>query len=85
VARMTDAQRNALLTPIPQPELKEHIAPSMLGSTQNMIRYSRRFPFWLRRNRLFLGHHEPTHRYLIGSAKMMRFLQRAVAAGRWKT
>ena len=83
VARMTDAQRNALLTPVPQPELKEHIAPSMLGSTQNMIRYSRRFPFWLRRNRLFLAHHYPTHGYLIGSLNMLRYLRRAIAAGRW--
>jgi hypothetical protein len=84
VARMTDAQRNALLTPVPQPELKEHIAPSMLGSTQNMIRFSRRFPFWLRRNRLFLAHHDPSHRYVAGSATMVRLHRRAVAAGRWE-
>jgi hypothetical protein len=83
-ARMTDAQRNEILTPVPHPELAEHIAPSLLGSTQNMVRYSRRFPLWLWRNRLFLAHHEPTHRYVLGSAKMMRLLQRAVAAGRWK-
>jgi hypothetical protein len=83
VARMTDAQRNALVAPVPQPELKEHIAPSMLGSTQNMIRSSRRFPFWLRRNRLFLAHHYPTHGYLIGSVNMLRYMRRAIAAGRW--
>lgn len=83
-ARLTDAQRNEILAPVPHPELKEHIAPSLLASTQNMIRYSRRFPWWLWRNRLFLAHHEPTHRYVIGSAKMIRFHRRAVAAGRWK-
>jgi len=83
-ARMTDAQRNEVLTPVPQPELKEHIAPSMLASAQNMIRYSRRFPWWLRRNRLFLAHHEAPHRYVTGSATMVRLHRRAVAAGRWK-
>jgi len=83
VARMTDAQRNRVLTPVPHPELKEHFAPSLLASTQNMIRYSRRFPWWLRRNRLFLAHHEALHRYLVGSITMMRLHRRAVAAGRW--
>jgi hypothetical protein len=83
-ARMSDVQRNEILAPVPHPELKEHIAPSLLASTQNMIRYSSRFPIWLWRNRLFLAHHEPTHRYVIGSAKMIRLHRRAIAAGRWK-
>jgi len=83
-ARMTDAQRNEILAPVPHPELKEHLASSLLASTQNIIRYSRRFPWWLWRNRLFLAHHEPAHRYVIGSAKMIRFYRRAVAAGRWE-
>jgi hypothetical protein len=82
-ARMTDAERNALLTPVPHPELKEHIAPSMLGSAQNMVRYSLRFPWWLRRNRLFFGHHEAPHRFLLGSVTLIRLYRRAVAAGRW--
>lgn len=82
-ARMTDAERNALLTPVPHPELKEHIAPSMLGSAQNMVRYNLRFPWWLRRNRLFFGHHEAPHRYLIGCASLLRLYRRAVATGRW--
>ena len=84
VARMTDAQRNDVLTPVPHPELKEHLASSLLASTQNMIRASRRFPWWLRRNRLFLAHHEAIHHYLIGSATMIRLHRRAVAAGRWQ-
>jgi hypothetical protein len=83
-ARMTDAERNTLLIPVPHPELKEHIAPSMLGSAQNMVRYSLRFPWWMRRNRLFFGHHEAPHRYLWGCATLLRLYRRAVAAGRWK-
>lgn len=83
-ARMTDAERNGLLTPVPHPELKEHIAPSMLGSAENMVRYSRRFPWWLRRNRLFFGHHEAPHRFLLGTATLLRLYRRAVASGRWK-
>ena len=84
VARMTDAQRNDVLTPVPHPELKEHLASSLLASTQNMIRANRRFPWWLRRNRLFLAHHEAIHHYLVGSATMIRLHRRAVAAGRWQ-
>jgi hypothetical protein len=82
VARMTDVQRNEVLTPVPHPELKEHLASSLLASTKNMIRASRRSPWWLRRNRLFLAHHEAPHHYLIGSATMIRLHRRAVAAGR---
>lgn len=82
-ARMTDARRNELLTPVSHPELKEHITPSMLGSAQNMVRFTFRFPWWLRRNRLFFGHHEAPHRYLLGSATLLRLYRRALAAGRW--
>ena len=77
-ARMTDVERNAVLTPIPHPELKEHLAACMLTSADNMVRYSRRFPWWLRRNRLFFGHHEATHRFLAGFVTLLR-LQRHAA------
>ncbi|MFL6091292.1 MAG: hypothetical protein ACJ71Z_14270 [Aeromicrobium sp.] len=84
VADMTDAERNEILSPVPHPELTEHLASSLLASTQNMIRFSGRFPWWLRRNRLFLSHHEAPHHYLVGCVNMIRFHRRAIAAGRWE-
>lgn len=82
-ARMTDAERNRILTPVPHPEKTDDLPSLVLGSVQNMIRAHRKVPWWLRRNRLFFGHHASAPRYLVGSASMLRNQRRAIAAGRW--
>lgn len=82
-ARLTDDQRNHLVTPVPHPEKIDDLRPLLLGSAQNMIRCHFRVPWWLRRNRLFLGHHAPAHLYLAGSANMLRYHRRAIALGKW--
>jgi hypothetical protein len=84
VARFTDDKRNQILSPVPHPEAKEDLVTSLLASTQNTLRFSRRFPWWLRRNRLFLGSHEALHRYLISSVNLRACLRRAISARRWE-
>lgn len=82
-ARMTDAERNRLAVPVPHPALVEDLPRALLASGQNMVRCHTRLPWWLRRNRLFFGHHASMPRYLAGSANMVRHYRRAVASGRW--
>ncbi len=84
-ARLTDAQRNRFVTPVPHPEVVGDLPSLLLASAQNMIRCHLRLPWWLRRNRLFFGHHAPAHRYLRASANMIRYQRRAIAAGRWSS
>ena len=83
-ARLTDAQRNRFVMPVPHPEVVGDLPGLLLASSQNMIRCHLRLPWWLRRNRLFFGHHAPVHRYLRASADMIRYQRRAIAAGRWQ-
>ena len=45
-----------------------------------MINCNRAIPIWLRRSRLYLGHHSSPPRYLAGSAKILLMQRRAVAA-----
>lgn len=45
-----------------------------------MINCNRAIPVWLRRSRLYLGHHSAPHKYLVGSAKILLLQRRAVAA-----
>ena len=70
-ARMTDAVRNSLVTPVQHPEVVEDL-PRLSGSAQNLVRCQRRVPWWLRRDRLFFGHHASPRRFLSG-AHMFRF------------
>ena len=81
-ARMTDAERNRLVTPVQHPEVVEDLPRLILGSAQNLVRCQRRVPWWLRRDRLFFGHHASTRRFLRGGARMLRLHRRAVAAGK---
>jgi hypothetical protein len=82
-ARMTDAERNRLVVAVPHPTVTEDLPRALLASAQNMVRCHARFPWWLRRNRLFFGHHAARRRYLVASVNMIRFYRRAIAAGRW--
>lgn len=45
-----------------------------------MINCNRSIPIWLRRSRLYLGHHSSLPSYLAGSAQILRLQRRATAA-----
>jgi hypothetical protein len=78
--KMTDTRRNHICVAVPHPERKEDLPVSLLATGQNMIRCNRYLPLWLRRSRLFLAHHEPMHRYLLGSGKLALLQHRAVSS-----
>lgn len=69
---MDDAARNTVCEVVPHPEYSRDHPTSMLASFGNLLRANRYMPFWLRRNRLNLLHHEALHRYLIGAATLHR-------------
>jgi hypothetical protein len=77
---MTDERRNRICVAVPHPELKEDLPASLLASAQNMMRCNRYLPLWLRRSRLYLAHHEPLHRYLMGSGKLALLHRRALSS-----
>ena len=77
---VTDDRRNRILTAVPHPELKQDLPTCLVTSAQNMINYSRQLPLWLRHCRLYFAHHEPLHRYVLGSAKLAMVQHRAVAS-----
>lgn len=83
-ARLTDAERNRLVMPVPHPAVTDDLPRALLASAQNMVRCHARVPWWLRRNRLFFGHHAPRRHYVVSSVNMLRYYHRAVAAGRWE-
>lgn len=74
----SDERRNRICTAVPHPELAQDLPTTLLTSAQNMINYSKHLPRWLRRCRLYFAHHEPAHRYLLGSAKLALLQRRAV-------
>ena len=82
-ARMTDAERNSLLTPVPHPTTVEDLPGCILTSAHNIVQCHRRVPVWLRRNRLFFGHHAGVRHFLVGSARMLRHYRRSIAVGKW--
>ena len=84
-ARMTDVERNRMVMPVPHPTVTEDLPHALLASAQNMVRCHTRVPWWLRRNRLFFGHHAPRRQYLVASVNMIRHYRRAIATGRWAT
>lgn len=75
-----DARRNRICTAVPHPQLTTDLPGQLVTSAQNMINCNRAIPIWLRRSRLYLGHHSSPPRYLAGSAKILLMQRRAVAA-----
>lgn len=71
---LDDAARNAICEVVPHPEHSQDHPTTMLASLLNLLSANRHIPFWLRRNRLNLLHHESLHRYLIGAATLYRKL-----------
>ena len=76
----SDERRNRICAAVPHPELKQDLPATLLTTAQNMINCNRHIPLWLRRSRLYLAHHEPPHRYLLGSGKLVLLQRRAVTS-----
>lgn len=79
----TDAHRNRLCAPVPHPERKEDLPETLVTSARNIINCNLQVPFWLRRSRMFLGHHASLRDYLVGSTRMVLLNRRAEAT--WPT
>ena len=77
---LTDERRNHILRPVPHPEAKEDIAAALVVTSENMLRCQRNAGRWLRRSRLYLGHHAPMHRFVLGSAQLARITGKASAS-----
>lgn len=75
-----DGRRNRICTAVPHPEIKEDLPGQLVVTAQNMINCNRAIPVWLRRSRLYLGHHSTLPRYLAGSAKILLMQRGAIAA-----
>jgi hypothetical protein len=75
-----DERRNRICVAVPHPEVKQDLPTTLLTTVQNMINCNRYLPLWLRRSRLYLAHHEPPHRYLLGSGKLTLLKRRAVTS-----
>ena len=79
---LDDAHRNRICTPVPHPEHVLDLASALVTTSQNMLNCNRHMALWLRRTRLFLGHHAPAHRYLLGSGRLAMIQRRAAASMR---
>lgn len=77
---MSDDRRNRICAPVPHPELVEDLPRALVVTSRNMLNCTRHMALWLRRCRLYLGHHAPPHRYLLSSAKLALMQRRAVAS-----
>ena len=77
---MSDERRNRLCTAAPHPEHKQDLPSSLLTTVQNLINLQPHMPLWLRRSRLNPTHHDPPHRYLLGTGKLTLLQRRAVAS-----
>ncbi|AXT85109.1 hypothetical protein C6I20_07885 [Aeromicrobium sp. A1-2] len=77
---LSDERRNKICVPVPHPELTHDLASTLVATTQNMLSCNRHMALWLRRSRLYLGHHSAPHRYLLGSGKLAVINRRARVA-----
>ncbi|WP_059019569.1 hypothetical protein [Mycobacterium sp. M26] len=75
-----DRRRNGICTPVPHPQSKDDLPAQLVTTAQNMINCNRSIPIWLRRSRLYLGHHSSLPDYVAGSATILRLQRRATAA-----
>ncbi|WP_343708594.1 NAD(P)/FAD-dependent oxidoreductase [Mycobacterium sp.] len=77
---LSDERRNRICAAVPHPELKQDLPTALVTTAQNMLNCNRHMPLWLRRSRLYLGHHAAPHRYLLGSGKLALLQRRAVTS-----
>jgi hypothetical protein len=76
----SDQRRNEVCVAVPHPERPIDLAAAIVVTAQNMLNCSRLMPWWLRRSRLYVGHHAPIHRFLLNSIRMARLQRPALAS-----
>ncbi|THD03316.1 hypothetical protein B1810_09955 [Panacagrimonas perspica] len=69
---LDDTARNAMCEVVPHPEYKRDHPACMMASFRNLLNANRHMPWWLRRSRLNLMHHESLYRYVTGAATLYR-------------
>jgi hypothetical protein len=79
---LDDARRNRTCSPVPHPEEVLDLASTLVATSQNMLNCNRHMARWLRRTRLYLGHHAAPHRYMLGSGRLALMQRRAAASMR---
>jgi hypothetical protein len=77
---LSDERRNHICRPVPHPEQVEDLAAALVVTSENMLRCQRHAGRWLRRSRLYLGHHAPVHRFVRGSGRLAVITRRAATA-----
>jgi len=77
---LDDAARNAMCEVVPHPEYKHDHPTCMMASFRNLLSANKHMPWWLRRSRLNLLHHESLYRYVMGAASLYRRMPQAAAA-----
>jgi hypothetical protein len=75
-----DDARNALCEVVPHPESKHDHPTCLLATFRNLLSANKKMPFWLRRSRLNLLHHESLLDYLTGAIKITQRLPLAEAS-----
>ena len=76
---ISDERRNEICIAVPHPERPIDLAAALVVTAQNMLNCSQHMPWWLRRSRLYVGHHATVHRFLLQSLRLARLQRRAVA------
>ena len=77
---ISDDRRNQICTPVPHPEQVQDLASTLVVSAQNMLKCNRYLALWLRRSRLYLGHHSSPLRYVLSSGKLAMIQRRAATS-----
>ena len=73
-----DDWKNALWTPVPHPELAEHLAPRLATSMDNIVRGHMKFPLWFFRSRVNVMSPAPLPHYLANAWRALRVVPRAL-------
>ena len=73
---LSDDHRNRICAPVPHPEKVEDMVPALVVTAQNTLNCHRHMALWLRRSRLYVGHHAPLHRYVLNSGKLVALNRR---------
>lgn len=77
---ISDERRNQICTPVPHPEQVQDLATTLVVTAQNMLKCNRHVALWLRRSRLYLGHHSSPLRYVLGSGKLAVITRKAATS-----
>ena len=75
-----DDWKNALWTPVPHPELAEHLAPRLSRSMDNIVRGHMKFPWWFYRSRVNVMSPTPLPQYLVNAWRALRVVPHALAS-----